>query len=155
MKILVLNGSPKRDASDTLCMTRAFLDGMNDAAPQDVHTLHTVDCHIEYCTGCFACMRNGGSCIHNDDMKAILREGADKVSVNSAGDSGKRSAAVQLPVVLLRYARVAQSAAGPHSAPFEHGDAKGGGSVRPRGAGGFQPPSLSYDLRLRFPEQQA
>ena len=74
MKILVLNGSPKRDASDTLCMTRAFLDGMKDTAPQDVHILHTVDCHIEYCTGCFACMHNGGDCVLGDDMKAILRE---------------------------------------------------------------------------------
>ena len=74
MKILVLNGSPKRDKSDTMHITRAFLDGMKEAAPQDIHIIHTVDQHIEYCTGCFSCMRNGGSCIHNDDMKAILVE---------------------------------------------------------------------------------
>ena len=74
MKILVLNGSPKRDKSDTLHITRAFLDGMNDAAPQDVSTVHVIDRHIEYCTGCFSCMRNGGNCIHEDDMKAILEE---------------------------------------------------------------------------------
>ena len=74
MKILVLNGSPKRDKSDTMHITRAFLDGMKEATPQDIHIIHTVDQHIEYCTGCFSCMRNGGSCIHNDDMKAILVE---------------------------------------------------------------------------------
>ena len=74
MKILVLNGSPKRDKSDTMHITRAFLDGMKKAAPQDVHLIHTIDQHIEYCTGCFSCMRNGGNCIHNDDMKAILEE---------------------------------------------------------------------------------
>ena len=74
MKILVLNGSPKRDKSDTMHITRAFLDGMKDAAAQDVHIIHTVDRHIEYCAGCFSCMRNGGACIHNDDMKAILEE---------------------------------------------------------------------------------
>ena len=28
MKILVLNGSPKRDQSDTMHITRAFLEGM-------------------------------------------------------------------------------------------------------------------------------
>ena len=28
MRILVLNGSPKRDASDTMHITRAFLAGM-------------------------------------------------------------------------------------------------------------------------------
>ncbi|MGX8686206.1 MAG: flavodoxin family protein [bacterium] len=74
MKILVLNGSPKRDKSDTMHITRAFLDGMKETAPQDVHIIHTIDQHIEYCTGCFSCMRNGGTCIHNDDMKVILEE---------------------------------------------------------------------------------
>ena len=74
MKILVLNGSPKRDQSDTMHITRAFLEGMKEAAPQDIHIIHTIDRHIQYCTGCFSCMRNGGTCIHDDDMKEILRE---------------------------------------------------------------------------------
>ncbi|MBQ9526039.1 MAG: flavodoxin family protein [Fretibacterium sp.] len=74
MKILVFNGSPKREKSDTMHITRAFLDGMNEAFPQDVHIVHVIDRHIEYCTGCFSCMRNGGSCVHNDDMREILTE---------------------------------------------------------------------------------
>ena len=74
MKILVLNGSPKREDSDTMHITRAFLDGMKDAAEQDVHIIHVIDRHIEYCTGCFACMRNGGDCVHDDDMREILEE---------------------------------------------------------------------------------
>ena len=57
MKILVLNGSPKRDKSDTMHITRAFLEGMKDAASQDIHIINTVDQHIEYCTGCFSCCR--------------------------------------------------------------------------------------------------
>ena len=61
MKILVLNGSPKRDASDTMHITRAFLAGMQEAGPQDVHTVDIIDRHIEYCTGCFSCMHNGRS----------------------------------------------------------------------------------------------
>ena len=74
MRILVLNGSPKRDQSDTMHITRAFLDGMNDAMPQQMHIIHVIDRHIEYCTGCFACKRNGGTCIHEDDMRQILEE---------------------------------------------------------------------------------
>ena len=74
MKILVINGSPKRDISDTMHITRAFVDGMNEASQNEVHTIHAVEKHIEYCTGCFSCMRNGGDCIHRDDMRGILEE---------------------------------------------------------------------------------
>lgn len=74
MKILVLNGSPKREKSDVMHMTRAFLDGMKEAADVQITTIHAIDRHIEYCTGCFACMHNGGICIHDDDMRGILEE---------------------------------------------------------------------------------
>ena len=74
MRILVLNGSPKREKSDTLHITRAFLEGMRAAGEQEVRIIHVVDEHIEYCTGCFSCMRNGGDCVHDDDMRAILEE---------------------------------------------------------------------------------
>ena len=74
MNILVLNGSPKRDASDTMHITRAFLEGMTQRTPHQVTTVHIIDRHIEYCTGCFACMHNGGSCIHDDDMGRLLEQ---------------------------------------------------------------------------------
>ena len=74
MKILVLNGSPKREQSDTMHITRAFLEGMKEAAHQEIHTIHVIDKHIEYCTGCFSCMRNGGTCVDDDDMREILEE---------------------------------------------------------------------------------
>ena len=74
MRILVLNGSPKRDHSDTLHITRAFLEGMCEAEDQDINVIHVIDRHIEYCRGCFACKLNGGTCIHTDDMRSILEE---------------------------------------------------------------------------------
>ena len=74
MKILVLNGSPKRDKSDTMHMTRSFLTGINDILKNDVHIIDVIDKKIEYCTGCFECMKNGGKCIHSDDMHDILNE---------------------------------------------------------------------------------
>ena len=74
MKIQVLNGSPKKDKSDTMRITQAFLDGMSDHSPQEVKIIHVIDKHIEYCKGCFTCMRNGGDCIYDDDMRPILEE---------------------------------------------------------------------------------
>lgn len=54
MRILVINGSPKRERSDTMHLTRAFLAGMNDIQPQTVRTIHAIDRHIEYCTVYFS-----------------------------------------------------------------------------------------------------
>lgn len=74
MKILVLNGSPKKEKSDTMHITRAFLEGMSETGTQEIRTIHVIDRHIEYCCGSMACMRNGGVCRHHDDMRAILDE---------------------------------------------------------------------------------
>ena len=74
MIILVLNGSPKREHSDTLHITLAFLEGMKETAHQEIYIIHVIDKHVEYCTGCFTCMRNGGTCVHDDDMREILEE---------------------------------------------------------------------------------
>ena len=51
MRILVFNGSPKKDKSDTMHITRAFLEGMQEAAPQDIRIIDVIDQHIEYCRG--------------------------------------------------------------------------------------------------------
>ena len=72
MRILVFNGSSKREKSDTMCITRAFLEGMEQAGPQETETVNVIDRHIEFCSGCLACMRNGGVCRHKDDMRDIL-----------------------------------------------------------------------------------
>ena len=74
MKILVFNGSPKREKSDTLCIARAFLEGMGEAGAQEVKVIHAIEQHVEYCHGCFACMHNGGQCVIDDDMGGILEE---------------------------------------------------------------------------------
>ncbi len=72
MKILLLNGSPKKEKSDTMHLTRAFLTGMQKAAPQEISAIHVIDRNIGYCRGCFSCMRGGGKCVQEDDMREIL-----------------------------------------------------------------------------------
>lgn len=72
MKILVLNGSPKGEGSDTLHITHAFLDGMQLVSPQDVRIVHVNEQRIAFCIGCFACKKNGGTCVLDDDMRDLL-----------------------------------------------------------------------------------
>ena len=60
MKILAFNGSPKKEKSDTMHITRAFLEGMQKAGPQEIRTIDVIDKQIEFCRGCFACKYNGG-----------------------------------------------------------------------------------------------
>ena len=74
MKILVFDGSPKKERSDTMHITRAFLDGMNKAAPQEVQSIDVAGMNIEFCRGCFACKYNGGRCAIDDDMREILEQ---------------------------------------------------------------------------------
>ncbi|MCR5611320.1 MAG: flavodoxin family protein [Clostridiales bacterium] len=74
MRILVLNGSPKRDKSDVMHVTSAFLEGMKEAGTQEIEIINVIDRHIEYCTGCFSCMHNGGTCFIEDDMKEVLEK---------------------------------------------------------------------------------
>lgn len=49
MNVLVFNGSPKKEKSDTMHITHAFLRGMNDVGPQKVHIIDVIDRHIEFC----------------------------------------------------------------------------------------------------------
>ena len=143
MKILVLNGSPKRDKSDTMHITRAFLNGMKEAAPQDIHIIHTIDQHIESCTGCFSCMRNGGSCIHNDDMKAILEEILNSDLLIWSFPLYCYGMPAPLKALLDR------------TLPQQHGHAEGRRPVRARRTGRLLAPALPDDLRLWLPQQQA
>ena len=72
MKLLVLNGSPKKK-SDTFRLTDAFLRGVDRSGTNEVHIVHVREKHIAPCQGCFACWQRGdGHCVINDDQNAIL-----------------------------------------------------------------------------------
>ena len=72
MKILVLNGSPKKK-SDTFRLTDAFLKGMNRDGRHEVHIVNVIDKKISPCRGCFGCWQRGeGHCVIADDQNEIL-----------------------------------------------------------------------------------
>ena len=72
MRILVLNGSPKKK-SDTFRLTDAFLKGLNRGGGHEVHIVNVIDKKIAPCHGCFSCwQREDGHCVIPDDQNAIL-----------------------------------------------------------------------------------
>lgn len=72
MKILVLNGSPKKK-SDTIRLTEAFLKGMNADGRHTVNIINVIERKIAPCRGCFGCWARGdGHCVFDDDQNAIL-----------------------------------------------------------------------------------
>ncbi|MBO7353037.1 MAG: flavodoxin family protein [Lachnospiraceae bacterium] len=72
MKILVLNGSPKKK-SDTMRLTGAFLKGLNKAGEHEVNIINVIDRDIAPCRGCFGCWQKlDGHCVMQDDQNAIL-----------------------------------------------------------------------------------
>ncbi|KXL54115.1 2-amino-4-deoxychorismate dehydrogenase [Anaerotignum neopropionicum] len=70
MKVLVFNGSPKGEHSNTMHLTRAFLKG---AAWTDAEIVDVANANVKGCLGCFACWnKTPGKCIINDGMAEIL-----------------------------------------------------------------------------------
>ena len=70
MKVLVLNGSPKAERSNTLNITKAFLAGF----PEDteVEFVNLYKQNIKPCVGCFSCWsKTQGHCVIKDDMQEI------------------------------------------------------------------------------------
>ena len=72
MKVLVLNGSPKKQ-SDTFRMTERFLKGLNAAGEHEVTVVNVIEKAIAPCKGCFGCWQQGeGHCLIGDDQNRIL-----------------------------------------------------------------------------------
>ena len=71
MNILVLNGSPKNNNSNTMRLTKAFLEGIG---PADIRKMELSELRIDPCKGCFACWnKTPGKCVINDDMQEIIK----------------------------------------------------------------------------------
>ena len=75
MNILVLNGSPKGTHSNTLKLTKAFLEGFTQDRSADTDIVDIYKLNIRECLGCFACWgKTPGKCAITDDMTEILQK---------------------------------------------------------------------------------
>ena len=75
MKVLVLNGSPKMERSDTMVLTNSFLKGLNEKQEHNINIIHVNKLNIRPCIGCFYCWGNKeGKCIQQDDQAMIMKE---------------------------------------------------------------------------------
>lgn len=73
MKVLVINGSPKGERSNTMWLTHAFVDGFPDTAEVKYITLREKNIHP--CMGCFSCWtKTPGQCAVKDDMQEIYQD---------------------------------------------------------------------------------
>ena len=71
MKVLILNGSPKLEKSNTLNVTNAFVSGFPEGTEVKKIDIYSKD--IKPCRGCFACWASkDGTCAIKDDMPEII-----------------------------------------------------------------------------------
>ena len=73
MKILVLNGSPRCENSNTIRLTNEFVKGMNKNKDNEIEIIDIIKKNIKPCRGCFGCWAaTPGKCAIKDDMKELL-----------------------------------------------------------------------------------
>lgn len=71
-RILILSSSPrKRGNSQLLC--EQFQKGA-EAAGHQTDLVRLAEKRIGFCRACDGCMRNGGTCVLQDDMAQVLRQ---------------------------------------------------------------------------------
>ena len=76
MRILVINGSPKGEKSNTWFLTSAFLNGLRQGSGElDTEILTLRNLQIKPCLGCFSCWnKTPGKCCIRDDMDSVLKK---------------------------------------------------------------------------------
>lgn len=72
MNILLINGSPKGVRSNTLRLSKAFIEGMGE---QELRERHVSKMQIRSCLGCFSCWnKTPGVCCIQDDMAGVIQD---------------------------------------------------------------------------------
>ncbi len=74
-KAIILNGSPRKEKSHTLKVTKAFVRGISEAEPLDAEFVNIADADIKPCTGCLSCWGvTDGECVIKDDDIAEIKQ---------------------------------------------------------------------------------
>lgn len=76
MNILVINGSPKGEKSNSYQLTKAFLEGIKqETAGAEIRERAVCQMEIKPCLGCFSCWnRTPGKCCIEDDMEQVIQD---------------------------------------------------------------------------------
>jgi multimeric flavodoxin WrbA len=70
LKIIVINGSPKGEGSNSLKLTKAFLAGLEEP---DARFYHLANREVRPCKGCYACWKaTPGVCVMQDGAKDVI-----------------------------------------------------------------------------------
>ena len=73
MNILIINGSPKGSASNSMKLTHAFVEGMNEVRKLQTKVISVDQLNISSCRGCFSCWKKTpGKCVIHDDMEKVI-----------------------------------------------------------------------------------
>ena len=72
MKILLINGSPRGEKSNTLNISRAFVSGFAESSGCETEEVCLNELDIKPCRGCFSCWgKTAGRCVISDDMDML------------------------------------------------------------------------------------
>ncbi len=72
MKIIGINGSPRKKVSTTLKLMQAVLDGAKEAGAK-TEVIDICKLNINFCTGCLSCFETG-ECVYDDDVASLIEK---------------------------------------------------------------------------------